>query len=228
MNLDQFIARWNGKFCDVDGSYGAQCWDSWSRYAMDVVGVPYSRTNTRAGASLPHGGYACNVWHNAEAAGLTQWFVKLPANATPQRGDVVFWEYGTSPHTSSHVAIVLENRGDYLYVLQQNAPGLRDPTNLSNARKSGLLGYLRPKNAPTEPPTTPEPEKGFTLPALIRTPDGTIGFVGDNGELTPLTSMTEVESLQATGIVGPYVDLPDRLVWNTLTAITARKIAERK
>ncbi|GDZ77606.1 hypothetical protein MCC01990_07160 [Bifidobacteriaceae bacterium MCC01990] len=46
MTIDQFIQTYNGSTVDVDGFYGGQCWDLWSRYAQDVAGVPPPATNT--------------------------------------------------------------------------------------------------------------------------------------------------------------------------------------
>ena len=31
MTIDQFIQTYNGRAVDVDGAYGGQCWDLWSR-----------------------------------------------------------------------------------------------------------------------------------------------------------------------------------------------------
>ena len=49
MTVDRFINVYNGRTVDVDGAYGGQCWDLWSRYAQDVAGVPQSATNTTSG-----------------------------------------------------------------------------------------------------------------------------------------------------------------------------------
>lgn len=71
-------------------------------------------------------------------------------------------------------------------------------------------------------------QKGaFAMPALIRTPDGSIGFVSDAGTLDAISSLNEVESLKATGLVGNWVQLPDMNIWNTLAARTARLRAQR-
>jgi len=70
-------------------------------------------------------------------------------------------------------------------------------------------------------------EKRRPMSQLIRNYDGSIGLVTEDGELLPLASTTEVEALKATGIVGDWVQMPDGLIWNTLTAVTARKLAQR-
>ena len=36
MNLVDFIKKWNGKKCDYDGFYGAQCVDLFRQYAKEV------------------------------------------------------------------------------------------------------------------------------------------------------------------------------------------------
>ena len=64
--------------------------------------------------------------------------------------------------------------------------------------------------------------KEIPMPALIHHPNGSIGFVSDAGELDAISSMTEVDSLRAVGLVGEWVDLPDGLIWNTLVTRTAR------
>lgn len=66
------------------------------------------------------------------------------------------------------------------------------------------------------------PLEEIPMPALIRHPNGDIGFVSDAGELDKISSMTEVQALQATGIVKGWVNLPDPLIWNTLAARTKR------
>ncbi len=71
------------------------------------------------------------------------------------------------------------------------------------------------------------PTGGITLPALIRTPDGSIGFVSDAGMLDAISSLNEVESLKASGVVGNWVQLPDMNIWNTLAARTARLRAQQ-
>jgi len=70
-------------------------------------------------------------------------------------------------------------------------------------------------------------EKKAPMSVLIRNFDGSIGLVTEDGELVPLRSMNEVESLKATGLVDTYVQMADGNVWNTLAKITARKIAQR-
>lgn len=142
-DLAAYVQRVRYQWIDVDHVFGAQCWDQWSHYATTFLGVPSWPTYTNAGGTRPHSGYACNVFHNARAAGLGQWFEILPATATPQPGDVAFWEYGSSWYPLSHVATVLDvtHGGRMLRCLTQN-PGA---VQVADLVIDGLVGFLRPR-----------------------------------------------------------------------------------
>ncbi|WP_449277987.1 hypothetical protein [Leucobacter sp. GX24907] len=140
-DLTRYIAQVKARYIDVDGVFGAQCWDQWSHYAQ-ALGVPAWPTYTNAGGTSPHGGWACNVYHNARSSGLTEWFEILPATATPRAGDVAFWELGSVWFPLSHVATVLSvPRAGMLRCLTQN-PGA---VQISDFVTRGVIGYLRPK-----------------------------------------------------------------------------------
>ncbi|WP_053352694.1 CHAP domain-containing protein [Leucobacter musarum] len=142
-SLGGYIASVRSRFIDVDGWFGAQCWDQWSHYATNFLGVPVLTTYADAGGSWPHSGYACNVFHNARSAGLERWFEILPASATPRAGDVAFWDFGSAWYPWSHVATVLEvlPGGRLLRCLTQN-PGA---VQIADLITNGLIGYLRPR-----------------------------------------------------------------------------------
>ncbi|WP_449281262.1 CHAP domain-containing protein [Leucobacter sp.] len=142
-DLATYVERVRYQWIDVDRVFGAQCWDQWSHYATTFLGVSSWPTYTNAGGTWPHQGYACNVYHNARAAGLERWFEILPANATPRAGDVAFWEYGSAWYPWSHVATVLAvtHGGRMLRCLTQN-PGAVQVADLIT---SGIIGYLRPR-----------------------------------------------------------------------------------
>lgn len=142
LDLAAYVASVRGKHIDVDGVFGAQCWDQWSHYAQ-WLGVPAGPTYTNAGGSSPHPGWACNVYHNAARSGLTQWFEILPASATPHAGDVVFMELGSAFYPNSHVATALDSpsKNGMLRCLTQN-PGA---VQIADLIMRGILGYLRPR-----------------------------------------------------------------------------------
>ena len=39
-NIDDWVARTQGHYWDVDGYAGAQCWDLWAKYCMDAFSLP--------------------------------------------------------------------------------------------------------------------------------------------------------------------------------------------
>ena len=138
-NFSNWLNNVNGKAIEMDTSWGAQCWDLWSHYAVNMLGVTYFRTGTQAGSGCPqHPGYTCGIWKGFGQSGLNQWFT--PHNGTPQRGDVAIWDWGSPAGPNSHVAIVVEDRGSNVYTMTQN-PG---PAHYANLSKAGILGYLRP------------------------------------------------------------------------------------
>lgn len=143
IDLGAYVAWVRGELIDVDGVFGAQCWDQWSHYATNFLGVPSWPTYTNAGGTYPHQGYACNVLHNAASAGLSEWFEILPADTSPRAGDVAFWEFGSTWYPLSHVATVLEvtHGGRMLRCLTQN-PGA---VQVADLIVDGVIGYLRPR-----------------------------------------------------------------------------------
>lgn len=141
MNFQEWLNSRNGQAIDVDGNWGAQCWDLWSDYAMTLFGASMYQTSTNSGGVYHHAGYACEIWHNF--GGNLNWaFTPVGADQPAQYGDVVLWEWGSAVGPNSHVALVVEDRGGSIYCLTQN-PGAAHYANLS---KSGVLGYLRPDN----------------------------------------------------------------------------------
>ncbi len=131
----------NGKAIEMDKSWGAQCWDLWSHYAVNMIGATFWMTGTNAGGGCPqHSGFTCGLWKTFDRSGLGTWFT--PVQGPPQRGDVAIWEWGSPAGPNSHVAIVVEDRGSNVYCMTQN-PGAAHYANLS---KAGILGYLRPDN----------------------------------------------------------------------------------
>lgn len=160
--FSDYLGNVNGAAIDIDGGYGAQCWDLWSHYATNLIGANFGATFTGAGGQNQHGGYwTCNVMHGFDRSGLGAWFTPV---SEPQRGDVAIWEYGSSTAPSSHIAIVVEDRGNAVYCMTQN-PG---PCHYGVISKAGIIGYLRPDNqsffdsAPAPAPA-PAPSAGVTI-----------------------------------------------------------------
>lgn len=127
--VDAFVTKYNNKYVDYDGRYGAQCVDLFNFYNRDVIGAGF------IGVSYAHQLY--------NAAPTTK-YQKLSAAATPRKGDVAVWS-SSKPYSggAGHVAIVLANvSSTSISVFEQNVSG--SPSIVRNESKSYLLGYLRP------------------------------------------------------------------------------------
>lgn len=178
--FNDYLASVNGVGLDVDGHWGNQCWDLWSHYAVNLIGATYRNTSTNAGGGCPsHSGYTCGLWYGFGGSGLGNWFT--PHTGTPQRGDVAVWEWGSAVGPQSHVAIVVEDRGNNVYCMTQN-PGVSHYGNLS---KAGILGYLRPDN------------QSF--------------FDGASGSTATVTPSGSISDIAAAVLRGEYGNGPDRV-----------------
>lgn len=158
---DNYLNSVNGVAINVDGNWGAQCWDLWSHYAMTQFGASMWQTSTDSGGNVHVSGYACGIWHGF-GRNLNWAFTAVPANQRAQRGDVAIWEYGSAVGPQSHVALVVEDRGSSLYCMTQN-PG---PCHYGNLSKSGVLGYLRPINQSMFGGSAPAPSVSGSIAEL--------------------------------------------------------------
>lgn len=120
----------------MDGAYGAQCWDLWAKYCMDLYGASVSDCITPTGYA--EGNYT-RFPTNAKMAAI---FEKKPADYSPVKGDVAFWNF-SSQHTGSHVSIVVEDgvHNGRITVLSQNP----NPAQRMSFDLTAFLGYLHPK-----------------------------------------------------------------------------------
>lgn len=141
ITFNDWIRQTQGRYWDMDGAYGAQCWDLWAKYSMDMYGMSIQDCITPTG-------YAGGLYTAYPvSARCGQVYERIPAGGyTPVAGDVAIWGYGTyTPYT--HVAIVAGNDGvkdGRIYVITQNP----DASALKWFTTAGLLGYLHPRTMP--------------------------------------------------------------------------------
>lgn len=141
ITFNQWIDQTKNRFWDMDGAYGAQCWDLWAKYSMDMYGMSIQDCITPTG-------YAGGLYTlYPVSARCEQVYERIPASGySPVAGDVAIWGYGTyTPYT--HVAIVAGNDGvknNSIYIITQNP----DASALKWFPIDGLLGYLHPRTMP--------------------------------------------------------------------------------
>lgn len=87
-----FKAQVLGKGFDLDGAYGAQCFDGYAQYCK-FLGVPYANCTTS--------GYVKDIWNNRHSNGILNYFDEV---TEMEPGDIaVFKEAPATPY--SHIAI---------------------------------------------------------------------------------------------------------------------------
>lgn len=142
--FDQFVSDAVGKADDRDGAFGAQCWDLFAAYCLDVLGCPDVSLCSTAGygemaglAGSLYANYPVSSWQN-------EVFSRLPSGVPVKRGDVLVWGFD-SEHPLTHVAIAVEDAvvGAMPLVLAQNVDYTQAARIMYDTSPS--LGILRPK-----------------------------------------------------------------------------------
>lgn len=143
--FDDWAKANTGAWRDLDGAYGAQCWDLYAAYCTEVLGAPgVGATNTSPTAQ--YAGYAGSLWTGYPTSTWQgQAFTRIPAGNAARKGDVAIWGRD-SAHPDTHVAIVLQDAapGARITVLAQNAWHTQNARIMTDTPAS--LGYLRPTN----------------------------------------------------------------------------------
>lgn len=123
-----------GRAYDVDGYYGAQCWDGYAEYCR-YLGVPWSNCTAT--------GYVRDLWEQRHANGILNYFTEV---SLMKPGDVaIFKVCGVTP--SSHVAIFHSDAGGgYGWFFGQNQGGVGGAFNLCKLPYSATYDTaFRPK-----------------------------------------------------------------------------------
>lgn len=171
ITFNQWIDQTKNRFWDMDGAYGAQCWDLWAKYSMDMYGMSIQDCITPTG-------YAGGLYTSYPvSARCGQTYERIPASGySPVAGDVAIWGYGTyTPYT--HVAIVAADgmQNGNIYVITQNP----DASALKWFPTAGLLGYLHPRTMPKPGVNNPTGDNNQGNPGTSRR-GAWIHWQGDN------------------------------------------------
>lgn len=136
MTLDQFIAKYNGKYIDFDGHYGPQCVDLMRQYVKEVYGLnPYV---------IPAAGSAKQIYLNFKN---NEFFHKVPNTITgvPNKGDIVFWGwYPFVTGWAGHVSIFSAGDAKKFISFDQNYP-TGSFCRYYNHDYRGVMGWLQRK-----------------------------------------------------------------------------------
>ena len=139
MNLDQFIAKYNGQGKDYDGVYGNQCVDLIKFYLKDMFGL------------FPGAwGNAVDYFTRPNPAILTRFNVitnrPTDLSQVPSRGDIMVWS-GNTPGSggAGHIAIYDGKVSPGVFrSLDQNWGGMY--VHFVNHNYTNVIGWLHPKS----------------------------------------------------------------------------------
>lgn len=143
MTFAEFVAKYNGKAVDFDGTAGVQCVDLVDQFLKDVFGI--------TGVWVQGAKDFYNKFASYPA--LVKTFDRIPntRNLVAKLGDIVIWGGGTYGHCA-----IADGSGniDTFYSYEQNTTGKHEPTTLichQYNNKTGVdscypvLGVLRAK-----------------------------------------------------------------------------------
>lgn len=131
MKYIEFRDKYNGKYIDVDGQFGAQCWDLGQRYFTECLGLP---------ASVLGGcGLVSNMLYSPKREVLDKYFKEVSIREMYE-GDVVIWEYG-------HIAIFDHWDGKNCWYFSQNP----NPCQVMTIGSGGYHAFRLKKDAPKLP-----------------------------------------------------------------------------
>lgn len=139
-----------GKGFNLDGAYGAQCWDGYAQYCK-FLGVPYANCTTS--------GYVKDIWNNRHSNGILDYFDEV---TVMEPGDIAVFKEVPMVTPFSHIAIFDSDidgvRGNFLGQNQGGTPysGGGSAFNLTSLPYSATFDTaFRPK--------TKTPTKGTTM-----------------------------------------------------------------
>ena len=140
----QFKSEVLGRAFDVDGYYGAQCWDGMAYYEK-WLGYPVTNTDIH--------GYACDIWESRKTNGILKNFIEV---TIMQPGDIAVFKKVANWTPYSHVAIFDSDAGGgYGWFLGQNQGAYKGAFNLIKLPYSATFDTaFRPKCFVTSKPIT--------------------------------------------------------------------------
>lgn len=137
MTLQEFLIKWNGKYCEVAGSSAVnQCVDLANAYIRDVLNLPIIE------------------WTNAtnfpDKAGDAYYYIANTPTGVPLEGDIAVWDGAIG-----HIAIFLEGNANRFTSFDQNYP-TGSPCHIQGHTYANVKGWLRKKQLPVVPAPIPQ------------------------------------------------------------------------
>ncbi len=126
-----------GRSFDIDGAYGAQCWD----FVAAVMEKYYNGKPIGCTTS----GYVKDIAYNKKSNGILTFTTdKTSINRMQmQAGDIIIWGVGRVTKLS-HIALLDHYEGNTMYIIGQNHKGLQR-VNCISLPTYDIIGIFRPK-----------------------------------------------------------------------------------
>jgi len=194
-SYQDFYNAFNGKWVDLDGYYGCQCWDGAMNYMKWLYGVVIN-TDIH--------GYACDIWESRKTNGMLNYCDEVNVM---QPGDIAVFRKvaGWTPY--SHIAIFHSDAGGgYGYFFGCNQGGVNGAYNLCKLPYSATFDTaFRPKCfVSAQKATTSQQSKEQWIDTVVKVGDtvksvscaiqgvqGTCVRVNELGGLIPLAHVSE-------------------------------------
>lgn len=134
MTPHDFFTKQINKAADIDGCFGAQCWDLFAKFCLEAKYPVFNCTSS---------GYVKDIWNCRKTSGILKYFDEVPADKM-QDGDWAIWG-NCAACPDSHIAMFRKDNGNGTGIfLGQNQGGRMSATQV-NLPYKGILGALRPK-----------------------------------------------------------------------------------
>ncbi len=169
--FSEWIQEVQGKYIDMDGAYGAQCWDLAAHF-MSTMGLPIVHT----GGAGRWPGWAGNMYDAyPQSDAIAAAYERIPGSQPAQAGDTAIWDDSFWYYPKTHVAVVVQDGAQLLTMSQNSTPSVAGnpypgwttgPATIQHLPKGGLLGYLRPRMGGLAPASSVTP-----IEAPTNTPD---------------------------------------------------------
>lgn len=149
--LNAWIVDVQGKYINMDGAYGAQCWDLSAHWAT-WTGKPI--INTGGAGRWP--GWAGNMVDAfPQSAAIAAAYELIGPDQKGEHGDHAIWGDSYWYYPATHVAVLIADKGAFLTCMSQNStpsrpdnpyPGASSgPTTIQSLPRQGLIGFIRPR-----------------------------------------------------------------------------------
>lgn len=138
MTLQEFISKWNNKYCDFDNAYGAQCVDLARQFWKEVANITQPKSVRGA----------CDFWTSYPTdPALNSYYNRIDnaPNNHPNPGDIVLWD-NKAGGGYGHIAICIKADANSFTSFDQNYP-VGSPCSQWTHNYTHVFGWFTPKGA---------------------------------------------------------------------------------